>query len=1049
LALPSDTFLKTGLRIIDGATFTSLERYLIERIRTLGTEELLTKGWILTSTTTQAAHLRYRLAEEAGEGCVAGIRVLPLSSFAGLLYSQLGMSRGRRWSPELQLSLLELVQQVPSSATAFARARNSPGFVTLLAGTFLELAEAGLGTVDLSVVVELARELRDEPLAAQVLVCFAQWWRRLEASDTPWEPLQLLRLRDRLRELQQPPDYLMTGCGSPIPVWVYGFYDFIDVNLEFVAALGEWTRLEVLIPGGTQAGLSPWHRFARRTVDEIMVRNSTAKLLSLHSTETWEAWPVALTEPAQREVEIPPVTWCRAGGTEAELVEAARQISEWLSEDPTLATHQILMAAPDIENYYLSARRIFADFGLPAAVLDFASSADHLSRSVAVLEQLYLTRGDADLLYTWFSENKDLGLHWDVDFQVLERKLRSWAVTGAGAWRRFLAVCAIRTTEPNESSASWDPLEDWWLSPSEIEFLKDFVTTWVDAPDPQRPLSAGDALPWLSRWRAWLPVQVAVEQVLSALEAIQRRGWDVRLLPADLFALVKTVIPTTEKLDQIDRHGVRFGSFMRVRGISARRVILLGLSSERFPFHPPEDALLPEEARGRIARLAYDAGCWLRTRAELRDEMRLLLLLLSSAERVHWVIPELDSQGRPAVATPWVQRIIGRLEKMQTRARLRMPPAPREQARVLLSADRARGTYLPPAWGTLLGCKPVPIDSQEQAVLQWLVDRAHSHRLELPFGLGPLRPGGARFSVGQLQHLAECPFRFWAQVRLRAEALEPTPWEGEINALERGWLVHLVLQQTVELCVQQARPVSEVRFPADEILDENRLTHLYPRWRLLSEPMRQALRREIFDLVTSYFEAVKRGECGDGLPRALEVKLRVDWPGRPGWVLSGVVDRVDMRDSESWILDYKTGANPLPSKPETSHALQAGNFPQAVLYPWMWSCKHEESRQPRFAYIYLRPEGPQEVEIPASIPPEELLEQLAEIAECGVYVPLSDDVYKNLGLERIKSCSYCTLASACRRLAEDAPATAWETFHRNAPRRSAFLVALSEKMRRK
>ncbi|GAB4231687.1 MAG: hypothetical protein Kow00109_03950 [Acidobacteriota bacterium] len=992
-----------SLRIVEGPSFVSLERRLLDEVAA-GADRLPPRTrWVATPNATVAGHLRRRLAEEAQHGCLAGIRVLPLSRFARLLAQEVGHSPGPRWSPRLQVELAWVLQQLPRSESRLAEASRNPNFLASLVEALLELAEAGIGLLGEEQLEELAEELAEAPLAAETVRFFGLWWRHVDAAELEWEPFSLAKLCRLVRETDSPP--LLREEGGSCPVWVHGFYDFIDLNLELVLALAHRTEVTVLLPTGP-ASDSPWYRFVSRVAEVLELRYGPT-LREAVSPRSFEGWPARAQEDRAGEERPVQLSRRRAAGVEAEVVAAAAQVRRWLDRDASLQPHEVLVAAPDPQNYLLAVRRVFPDFGLPVAVVGAAPLADRRLRELNLLQALWRTRASAAALFAWWREFPEVPERRGVHIDALEEKARRLGVSGGLGWRRWMEVRAgFAGRGGGETRPALPPLE-----PAEAEFLADLTDTWVLGPGQDETLDVRRATAWLERWRRWLGDSGPVDAGRDSLGHLQEDGRALRLAPDDLFELVRRGTPPSRPADEIDRRGVRFASFMRARGLTARRVVLLGLSVDRFPFPPAEGPLLPEEIRARLGAAARSLGFWWRSPGELPDEMRLLLLLLCSAEEVHWVLPELDGRGRPTTVTPWLQQLLEDFASAEPEME-RMPLAPRGQAEVLWREDRERGGLLPPAWATFLDlggeARTRPPDDFAGAQSG---DRAHDF-IRVP-------EDRSSFSVTSLEVLAKCPFRFWADRILRVEPLVEIPWEGSFASFERGAAVHAVLEELSRQA--QAAGCSLREWVAGRSLEfsPNLLAAAAPRVWTLSPAVREALWKEVLSLVQEYADALVQGRCADGRPLAGELRLERSWPGRPGWLVTGVVDRVDAVEGGVRVVDYKTGKNPLRVNVARTPGWSVGWYLQPFLYPWLW--EQGERGPASFAYIYIDTGQVKEVETGTLEGGREWLEELGELLASSRLLPTPREAYEALGYRNTDPCHYCPFPSLCRKF-EKSPA---------------------------
>ena len=78
--------------------------------------------------------------------------------------------------------------------------------------------------------------------------------------------------------------------------------------------------------------------------------------------------------------------------------------------------------------------------------------------------------------------------------------------------------------------------------------------------------------------------------------------------------------------------------------------------------------------------------------------------------------------------------------------------------------------------------------------------------------------GEIRLGVSALELLARCPFRFFAARIARLQGLKPLLFSESIEALQRGQLMHLLLEKMLGPYIRQNRSLGEM---AQELLKDN------------------------------------------------------------------------------------------------------------------------------------------------------------------------------------------------------------------------------------
>jgi RecB family exonuclease len=215
--------------------------------------------------------------------------------------------------------------------------------------------------------------------------------------------------------------------------------------------------------------------------------------------------------------------------------------------------------------------------------------------------------------------------------------------------------------------------------------------------------------------------------------------------------------------------------------------------------------------------------------------------------------------------------------------------------------------------------------------------------------LVPSPATGDAVSPTRLQAWAECPFRYFLGNVLRVRAEDTPERLLELSALERGTLVHEVLERFVR--EELERPPAE-RTPAGEpwpAAASTRIIEIMDACAadaeargLTGKATLWALHREDIaaDLVTFVREDSKRRVCESVVPESVELPFGLDGAASVSVPLGdgravafrGRADRVDVRpDGTRVVLDYKTGRSKGTPK-EGEDPLVAGARLQLPVY---------------------------------------------------------------------------------------------------------------------
>lgn len=491
---------------------------------------------------------------------------------------------------------------------------------------------------------------------------------------------------------------------------------------------------------------------------------------------------------------------------------SARRFSEYLSlgqvpettaggAPPPAAPEGERWVAPDAE---LLSERAAAALGLDAcdapdtdADLEFESALDPVSAPVAA--------GTLRAPRRW------------------EQMLVDAAVIGGlPRWRRRLEGLARELELDQSELDSDDPRrEQKQRSQADLASLRDFALPLLEELE---------ALPASARWGEWLPRLTAL-----AARALREPARVLALLaelaplagvgPVDLFEiqlvlarrLLEVALPPASS-----RYGKVFvAPALSARGLEFDVVCVPGLAEKLFPRRIAEDPILLDEARA-----ALDAELATNTERIRAERLALRLAVGAATLRVILSYPRLDlDQGRPRVPSfyalealraaegrlPGFDELAARAE-LVTHARVGWPAPSRPEDAIdtaehdlslldtLLSQDEAKSA------GTaryLLDANPHLGRALRFRARRWLGSWTQADGLVVP-PRGELAAGarealaahqlGARsFSPTALQHFASCPYRFFLQAVQRLAPREEAAAIDEMNALQKGSLVHDVL----------------------------------------------------------------------------------------------------------------------------------------------------------------------------------------------------------------------------------------------------------------
>ncbi|MCH6570687.1 MAG: PD-(D/E)XK nuclease family protein, partial [Acidobacteria bacterium] len=988
-------------------SFPALLDLLLEKLRQCCLHDPLAPKWVVVPTSTAANHLRLRLGQEVQDSVLAGVRIIPLPYFLrrlGEVTEPTGTNGGQapggqsllashqRWGPTLDLLLFELVEQLPVSSP-LSRLQHMPSGYRLLRPTFLDLADGGFGLDQLEILEELAKEPDLAPLEQETLQLYAAWIRVLDQQKHCWEPLSHQRIPEWILQADEPTLMASLACenGQTPQLLVYGFYGFTDVNAQVIAALGKRIDLTLFYPFRmTGKETHPAFSFGQPVLEDLKVRLGTALTsppdsLGVDGEEGFNNSTrfFLSTFPEGKVPEQPPfLTFQYASGIRAEVLSAALRVRQWMedTENP-IPPREIMVVAPDSAPYLDSMREVFAAFAIPLRTVDVPVGLSPENRPLRMLARIWEDQAPAEWLLAYLRDYPEMPAVRDINVDEFEWKVRQMGVWGDTSWQ------AILLPEPDPPDRHFPR-----FTSQEETLVREILDLWGRGSRTQeRTFTPKRAAHFLNKLRErWLQEPTLLDPLVEALQFMESYRPELLIKESMLREMLLQVVDDSIRSDPLDPSGVLFVPSMRARSLTSRAIVLLGLASGAWPRRIEEDPLFSDASRRRLMAKARDVGHLLPVKSQVSEEMSMLFFLLNtSAEQVHWVIPESDDSGRSVAPTPWVQRYIqrwGGAEADEGWSRISRGPA--QQGEDLLKLDPQRGSFLPPDFLVLIHpdrtsalCSEIPYDYLFKA--QELRRRELAWNGHIPAASLPAGKEGERVNVTDVEVLARCPYRFYADSSMNWEPLTVLQFADEMNSLDWGSLVHSFLERLIEPSLKQKIPLKEIaeallRSEAKELSQAARQlsSQLSQRLEVLPPVFRQAALDRLEETARSYFEeVVSQGPEGD-VPMDLEFKKRVPFPGLEGLLISGQIDRIDQGEGQFHIYDYKSGK--APGKKELMREVFLGYRVQPILYPWILGNRNPTAAE-EFSYIFLGESPPQEMEVADRPAAEEFLRPLAEI----------------------------------------------------------------------
>ncbi|MDW8343748.1 MAG: PD-(D/E)XK nuclease family protein [Verrucomicrobiae bacterium] len=1011
-------------QLITAPTFPQLEVELIQDLLTAAATAPLTPKWIVTPNASLAKHLRARLLHTTGFKVALNTEIVSLTALSRKLAHHLLHKTPQDHDAELLLALTQILRELPADSPLAVLA-TIPNGARILLPVIRDLLDSGLCYRDLAdnLVNEITqnpglKKIRGFPALMLDIQC-----RFLGQHHIPMAALVFTELASAIEQAVENDLYRALGAENTDQrpkLWIYGFYEWLDVHLQWLTALAQRLPLKFFYPaidGRPGARDHPAFAFSIPILQHLQARIPSLEhrhisLAGSHPTES-PAQFFAATFPEGELPDTPPpfLTWQTAAGPRAEVIAAAVQIRRWLEDarDP-VAPRDILVVAMQAEPYVPLMREVFRDFAIPLQISDVPVGVGPDSEPLRFVIQLWREQAAPDWLFGYLRQYPDLPAARGVALDDFEKKIRDLNLPGGPAWHRLATLAANLPAD--------GPIR---FTNSEQQLIRHILMFVPD--DVAAPLTVADMSAKLAALSTiWLPDPQPLTLARQILERCCALFPQLSLTRDEWAGWLETTIPTPISSEP-PTDAVWFLPLMRARGVTARRLVWLGLANGKFPPPYPDDPVLSEPMSHALAKLLRDIGHWFPQKNRLTEEMQLLFWLVNTAaERIHWIIPTADFDGRALAPTPWVERYRQRWEKSGSMHRPpAIPRSPRLQALTLHQLDPHTGRFVPPSLAPFLS------DSLAQAVSELWQQTSPQFVpaiLTLPADYPAIcltgwpREWKTSLAVTDLEDLARCPLRFYAQRVMEWEPIEPIRLTRSLDHLTRGTLLHELLARMVATFPTGSRVDEIARFwqsaPSsawDQLWNQTLAAHadIQLQFQLLPAVFQSAARAELEELARRYWNWV--ADQPGMLQREThlaEQTFKHDFPDLSDWQICGKIDRID-RDNEArlFLYDFKSGRKPdSPSK-----LIRLGWLIQALIYPWLV----DEQTTSEFQFIFLGNDPPKTAQS-GEDDPKLFLRSVAGFLEHRYFPPLPREVLADLMDETsLNPCSHCNAISICRR----------------------------------
>ncbi len=853
-----------------------------------------------------------------------GVRFLLFEGFIEEISERLGVYRRPPSPLERELLISEVFRELAAAGRLdyLGRAPFNSGYRAAILGGIAEWKRAGL-TPELFAEWAGERGVREKQLALVF-----ETYQRLLVQYGFTEEDQILAELERM------------GPGTlaaRTPVLLYGFTDLTPLQSDFIKALQPWCEFEAMVDPTTAPP------FQKMTAAHFPIR-----LRPSQYREDGNRTLTRLQARFWRDSEPEPLDWdgesvllLRAGGRLRQAVAVARAIAGLLLEQPDLEPGEILILAPQPQQFLEIAGPVFREYGidLPSPVpsvrelpavkrllqMLIAAAADWQWTDMAVLVRQWHSgnaAADGDLLLTWLGEKygalsgKERWLQLKDDPQV-ERDAMNSGVVSLDRFRRGLEQLAAIPGRATlwaylELFREWFGMAEAWgedLLDRNAEVFRKQLQNYRAAQAFRDGL--GEALGHLARaggdeMMSLEAIRAFLEDYLCGLEIGEPQG------PA---ALVR-VLPPRE-----------------ARGLRAPVVFITGLEQGVFPRSYINDWKLGLKERRDLRGIGIELETGEQYR--LQEMLAFYWALRAARRRLYFVVRDQDDDGQPLNRSLFLEDVLRWLPDLERQAvHYGLAPEIRPDFGDCRSENERRlrlMEYLKQAPPEIPGAElELGRDLLQQPfygqlalrVWQWsnrprpgiVIPVSYREPLERQFG------AEAPIGITALEEYRLCPYRFFLRYCLKLKPpAEPDPVPDH---LDLGTLYHDVLR---DFCgFELGRAWVPERLPEYRSRLEGLFQDRFAEWQ------RKAPNDLVRAVLLIYGEQANRtlGQWlavelqwagltkGRFRPRLLEHEFgpgapyRLDWDGITVRIV-GRIDRVDADASGNFIVyDYKLGNGP-------------------------------------------------------------------------------------------------------------------------------------------
>ncbi len=756
---------------------------------------------------------------------------------------------------------------------------------------------------------------------------------------------------------------------------VYGVWSLTEVQATLLDALAQSHDATIFIPR-TGGDADDAHLALRA---RLVQHGATARALT-HRDDT----PLAqiagalFTTPGAPKIGATNVALVSAPDTVREIWEAARACLDWARQG--IAFHEMAVVYRNRDPYRALVDEIFSEAGIETYLHDGRLLSAHpLGRRLLSLLDLAadprFTRHDVMEFLTEtripYETSQRYGRIRPSAWETFTRE--AGIVAGIEQWRtRLTRLAAEKRERAKDEKFSWMA-----GAADRVDELNAFIADFHRDLTSQR---AGDA-----RWDEHLAYLRGIATtyddgltpLLDALDDLKTLAAVAERVPFDVFC--RAVRDYLERRDASDvlgepirefgKRGVAVMDASSLRHLRFRAVHLVGVAERAWPPPPRPDPLLLEHERRRLNDAS--AGCALPLRTEPDAEALTFVLAIEAATEhlaLSYARAEAGGSGKHlpsyffrAVAEALEGRSLD-LAELDASGCVRRIEAGRlacdDPGASLSLAEYDRGlirSHVADAAPAVVAAISVDTPSFGRAIVarqaRWsraltAFDGVMSSELAIERLAAQQFARGRAVSPSRLETYAECPYRYFLRYALGVEPIDEPEALERIDALERGSLIHAILERFLRECERDDPPSANAR--PRHLLRLLAVAHEEGRDReergVTGRPLLWAMDQQQIhgDLIRWYDAEVTESARTDVRPGDFEVAfgapaygnnettaLTVADPlpiaaGDERLLVQGRIDRVDWDHAKTRfrVIDYKTGKSSMKTAFDHGRALQ-------------------------------------------------------------------------------------------------------------------------------